>query len=280
MPRHTRRLSKIARQPLTGSVALVTGGGRGIGRLVALDLARAGARVGVVARSSEELAETVRLIEAEGGVACAAVADVSDRSGFASAVEGLRSVLGPVDLLVNNAGVVGPIGPAWEVDTAEWWRTMEVNLLGTLIGVQLVLPEMARRRRGRIINLASQAGAYRWPLVSAYSVSKASVVKFTENLAHETRRIGVSVFSVHPGLLPIGMTESTDLVNAAPGSYVGRVRAWVEGELRAGRGAEPAAAVALLRRIAAGDLDALSGQYLSVHDDVDARLREVTEEAS
>jgi len=280
MSRHTHRPPRIPRRPLTGSVALVTGGGRGIGRLVALDVARAGARVGVIARSGDELAETVRLIEADGGVSCAAVADVSDQSAFASAVERFRSVLGPIDVLVNNAGVVGPIGPAWEVDTAAWWRTMEVNLLGTVIGVQLVLPEMARRRRGRVINLASQAGAHRWPLVSAYSVSKASVQKFTENLARETRRYGVSAFSVHPGLLPIGMTESPDLADAEPGSHIAHVMAWVEGELRDGRGAEPAAAVALIRRIVSGDLDALSGQHISVHDDVDARLREMTEEAS
>jgi NAD(P)-dependent dehydrogenase (short-subunit alcohol dehydrogenase family) len=248
--------------------------------LVASDLARLGARVGVVARSGEELAETVRQIEDEGGVSWAAVADVSDRIAFTSAVDRLRRVLGPVDVLVNNAGVVGPIGPAWEVDATDWWRTMEVNLLGTLIGVQLVLPEMVRRRRGRVINLASQAGAHRWPLVSAYSVSKASVVKFTENLARETRRYAISAFSVHPGLLPIGMTENTAMAEADPGSYVGRVWAWVEGEFRAGRGADPAAAVALIRRIAAGELDALSGHHLSVHDDVEARLREVTEKAS
>jgi NAD(P)-dependent dehydrogenase (short-subunit alcohol dehydrogenase family) len=280
MPRHTQRMPGAPGPYLIGSVALVTGGGRGIGRLVALDLASAGARVGVVARSATELAETVRLVEERGGVAHAAVADVSDGSAMASAIDGLRRQLGPVDVLVNNAGIVGPIGPAWEVDTADWWRTMEVNVLGTLIGAQLVLPEMARRRRGRIINLASQAGAHRWPLVSAYSVSKAAVVKFTENLARETRRYGVTVFSVHPGLLPIGMTESAAVNSAESGPYAARVRTWVEGELRAGRGAEPAAAVALLRRIAAGGLDELSGHHLSVHDDIEARRRAVTEEAS
>jgi NAD(P)-dependent dehydrogenase (short-subunit alcohol dehydrogenase family) len=208
------------------------------------------------------------------------VADVSDAGAFAPAIDRLRRVLGPVDVLVNNAGVVGPIGPVWEVDTAEWWRTMEINLLGSLIGTQLVLPEMARRRRGRIINLSSQAGAHRWPLVSAYSVSKAAVAKFTENLARETRRYGVSVFSVHPGLLPIGMTEGAAMTGPEAGPYVARVRTWVEGEFRAGRGAEPAAAVALLRRIAAGGLDELSGHHLSVHDDIEARRREVTEQAS
>jgi NAD(P)-dependent dehydrogenase (short-subunit alcohol dehydrogenase family) len=269
-----------SRPELSGSVALVTGGGRGIGRLVALDFAGAGARVGVVARSADELAETVRLVEQRGGEACAAAADVSDRAAFATAADQLRRALGPVDLLVNNAGVVGPIGPAWEVDAVGWWRTMEVNLLGTLHGAQLVLPDMVRRRRGRIINLASQAGAFRWPLVSAYSVSKASIVKLTENLARETRRYGISVFSVHPGLLPIGMTESTATADADPGPYAGRVRAWVDAELTAGRGAQPADAVALLRRVASGALDARSGHHLSVHDDFDALPDPASVEAS
>ena len=84
---------------------------------------------------------------------------------------------------------------------------MDVNLRGLLLTTQLVVPEMVARGRGRIINMASQAGTYRWPLVSAYSVSKAAVVKLTENLAHEVGRHGVRVFSVHPGLLPIGMSE-------------------------------------------------------------------------
>ena len=266
--------------PLSGSVALVTGGGRGIGRLVALDYASLGARVGVIARSGDELADTVRLIEERGGLAAAAVADVTDRGAFAWAVEDLRRKLGRIDILVNNAGVAGPIGPAWEVDVADWWRTMEINLLGALVGVQLVLPDMVRRRRGRVINVASQAGAFRWPLVSAYSVSKGSIVKFSENLARETRRYGIAVFSVHPGLLPIGMTESAVMADATGHPYLGQVRTWVEGEFRAGRGAEPAAATAFLRRVASGELDALSGRHLSVHDDLDALLATATDEAS
>jgi NAD(P)-dependent dehydrogenase (short-subunit alcohol dehydrogenase family) len=238
-------------------------------------LAGAGATVGIVARSEDELAETVALVESAGGRATAAVADVTNEPELRRALGRLRAELGPVDVLVNNAGVLGPVGPTWEVDPDTWWRTMEVNVGGIVRTTGLVLPEMVARRRGRIINLASQAGAYRWPLVSAYSVSKAAVVKFTENVAHESSRHGVRVFSIHPGLLPIGLGETGLPEHAAPGTYAGRIRTWVAEELAAGRGADPAAAMRLLLRVARGDADLLSGRHLSVHDDLDTLLERI-----
>jgi NAD(P)-dependent dehydrogenase (short-subunit alcohol dehydrogenase family) len=204
------------------------------------------------------------------------VADVTDPQQLATAVAEVRRLVGPVDLLVNNAGVLGPIGPLWELDTDAWWRAMEVNVRGLVQTTQLVLPEMIERRRGRIINVTSQAGVHRWPLVSAYSVSKAAVVKLTENLARETARHGVSVFSVHPGLLPIGMSET---VNALVPTSVheARVRRWALDELAQGRGADPEQAVELILRLANGDADTLSGRHLSVHDDLDAVLDRLVE---
>lgn len=263
------------RNELTGSVALVTGGGRGIGRLVGQALAGAGMAVGLVARSEDELAETVALIEAAGGVAASAAADVSDERAAATAITTLRHELGPVDLLINNAGIVGPVGPAWEVDPDTWWRTMEVNLRGTLLFTRLVLSEMVGRRRGRIVNLSSHAGVFRWPLVSAYSVSKAAVAKFTENLARETHRHGISVFSVHPGLLPIGLAEPALATSSPPDSHEARVHAWIRQELAEGRGADPAAAVELIIGLASGRYDELSGRQLSVHDDLDRALARI-----
>ena len=203
-----------------------------------------------------------------------------------TAVEHLRRQLGPIDILVNNAGIVGPIGPTWEVDLDAWWRAMEVNVRGILIGTQLVLPEMVDRRHGRILNMTSQAGAYRWPMVSGYSVSKAAVVKLTENLARETSRYGVSVFSVHPGLLPMGMADAI-IGTSEPEAYIGdaptedsyetRIRDWVTRELSEGRGADPAAAMRLVMRLATGSADALSGRHMSVHDDIDAMLEHIDE---
>ena len=266
----------ITRTPQACGVALVTGGGRGIGRTLARALAGTGKAVALVARSGDELDETVELVHQDGGTAAAARADVTDAAGLAAAVTGLQDRLGPVDLLVNNAGVVGPIGPLWEDDPDAWWAAMDVNLRGVVLTSQLVLPGMVARRRGRIINLTSQAGTYRWPLVSAYSVSKAAVVKLTENLAHEVRRHGISVFSVHPGLLPIGMTET--LAGTAPSThYEDHVRRWAMTELKEERGADPAEAMQLLMRLAAGDADELSGRHLSVHDDLDALLARVPE---
>ena len=257
---------------VAGSVAVVTGGGRGLGRVLAAALAESGAAVGLVARSADQLAESVRLIEAAGGVAVATTADLADPDAAEAAMKRLRDELGPVDLLVNNAGVTGPIGPAWEVSEQEWWRAVEVNLRALTVCSRLVLPDMVARGRGRIVNVTSRAGVYRWPLLSAYSVSKAAVVKYTENLAQETKRHGIGVFSVHPGILPIGFGEQAVEAIAQGEGPPGGIVDWFRGEFEAGRAAEPHQAAELVVRIAAGDADQLSGCHLTVHDDLDAIL--------
>ena len=251
---------------------MVTGGGRGIGRILAQALAGAGAAVGLIARSEAELAGTARLITADGGTAAAAGADVSDPDAAQDAIEALHRQLGPIGLLVNNAGIGGPVGDAWQVDPGHWWQTIEVNLRGVFLCSRQVLPGMAARGTGRIINITSQAGAFRWPQVSAYSVSKAAVIKFTENLAAETRRSGIQVFSVHPGLTPIGLSERAMAGSAPPGSPEARMHAWIRQQLRTGHGADPALAARLVVRLGAGHADALTGCHLSVHDDLDAIL--------
>lgn len=258
--------------PLRGSVALVTGGGRGLGRVIAQALAGAGAAVGVIGRSADELAETVRLITAAGGVAASACADVTDERATAHAVGELRRRLGPVDLLVNNAGICGPIGPLWEIPPGEWWRTVEVNLGGVFTCTRLVLEDMVTRRRGRIVNLTSHAGVFRWPGVSAYAVAKSAVIKLTENLAAELRREGVSVFSFHPGVQPIGLTEAALAADAPPDSPEGKVAEWLRRQLADGRGAQPQRAAKLIVQLASGRGDSLSGRHLSVHDDLDVML--------
>lgn len=260
---------------LDGTVALVTGGGRGVGRVLAQALAGAGVAVGLVARSGGELAESVKHIEAAGGVASAVIADVTDKDAAAAAVKALRRELGPVDVLVNNAGITGPTGMAWEVDPEMWWETMEVNLRGVFLFTHLVVPEMVSRGRGRVVNITSRAGVFRWPTMSAYVVSKGAVVKFTENLAHETRRHGVSAFSVHPGILPIGFSEAALADDSPPDSVQGRHSAWIRRELNEGRGADPAWIADLVLRIAAGNLDPLSGRHLTVHDDLDTALARI-----
>jgi len=253
-------------------VSLITGGGRGIGRVLARALADAGTAVGVIARSAGELAETVRLVTACGGTAAAACADVTDPRAAADAIDALRRQLGPVDLLVNNAGVGGPVGDAWQVDAGSWWRAVEINLRGVHLCSRAVLPAMTARGAGRIVNITSEAGVLRWPQVSAYSVSKAAVIKFTENLAAEASRSGVRAFSVHPGLTPIGLSERAAAGAAPPGSAEARMHAWVRQQLRDGHGAEPGQVARLVTRLAAGDADVLSGCHLSVHDDLDAIL--------
>ena len=258
--------------PLHGMVALVSGGGRGVGRLLGARLAGAGAAVGLIARSADELAAAAGEINRAGGTAAAAVADVADHRAAAAAVSELRHQLGTADILINNAGISGPVGPLWQAQTAEWWRAIEVNLGGAFVLTQLALEHMIPAGKGRIINVTSYAGVYRWPLLSAYAASKAALVKLTETLAEETRPHGVSVFSVDPGLLPIGLGEAALKASAGRRTPEGRVQRWIRDQLAAGRGADPEEAARLIIALASGRADRLSGRHLSVTDRLDVLL--------
>jgi NAD(P)-dependent dehydrogenase (short-subunit alcohol dehydrogenase family) len=252
------------------TVAVVTGGGRGIGRAVARELA-AGYAVAAVSRTGLELEQTVRDIARGGGTAIPIVADVARPAEVTRAVEEART-LGEIGLLVNNAGVGGPIGVMWDSDPDAWWRAVEINLRGTFNCVHAVLPGMVERERGRIINVASDAGAYRWPLVSQYSVAKAAVIKLTENLAAETRRHGIAAFAIHPGLVRVGLTELSLNGKAADGSAEASVHAWVRRQVERGLAVEPDRVCDLVVRLASGEADELSGRYITVHDNLEDLL--------
>jgi NAD(P)-dependent dehydrogenase (short-subunit alcohol dehydrogenase family) len=268
---------KTGTEELTGRVALVTGGGRGLGQVFAQALAQAGAAVAVAARSADQLQETVALVEAQGGRAIAIPLDVTDQAAVARAVETIERRLGPVDILVNNAGLWGPINPVWEVDPAQWWQTMAIHVQGSFLCARAVLPSMIARRCGRIINIVSHAGVHRWPTCSAYAVSKTAVIKFTENLAAESRRHGVSVFALHPGLATVGLTHLAMDMDAPPASPAGRAAAWIRQQVAEGQAVPPERSARLVVRLAAGRADRLTGCYLTVDDNLETLVARADE---
>jgi 3-oxoacyl-[acyl-carrier protein] reductase len=243
----------VSNGELQGQVALVTGGGRGIGRNIALELAAAGARVAVAARSADELRETAEEI---GGLAIEC--DVSNRESVERMVARAASELGPIDLLVANAGISIDEHAAWEVEPADWWHVFEVNVLGVYLCCRAVIPGMLARGGGRIVNVASGAAYLPGSGSTAYSASKAAVHRFSETLANQLELHGIPVFSISPGLVRTRMTD--DFGDDAP---------WTPPEL----------APRLVRALASGRLDRLAGRYLHAeHDDIDdlaARAEEI-----
>jgi NAD(P)-dependent dehydrogenase (short-subunit alcohol dehydrogenase family) len=253
---------------LAGQVAIVTGAGRGIGRAMALELAKAGAAVAVVARSEDQLTETVALIEGAGGCAIALPADVTDQQAVERAIAETECQLGSVDLLVNNAGGGGQVGPLWEVEPDDWWRCVEVNLRGPFLCVRAVLPGMIARRRGRIIITSSLAGVGPWPYTSAYAISKAAVTRLSENMAAEVEAYGVSVFAVHPG--PVRTASWASLLSDEAKKYMPDMFEYASQE---GSGVPPERAAELVLALASGQADGLSGCFSSVDDDLEAMVR-------
>jgi NAD(P)-dependent dehydrogenase (short-subunit alcohol dehydrogenase family) len=248
---------------LAGQVAIVTGGGRGIGRAIALGLASAGASVAVVARSPNQIVETVEDIVRRGGRAVAEPADVSEPEAIGRMVREVERALGPVDLLVNNAGSAGPLGPVAEIDPGEWWRCQEVNVRGPLLCTRTVLAGMVARRRGRIVNVASGAGTIAIPYLSAYVVSKTALIRFTEVLAAEVAEHGVRVFAIEPGTVRTAMAEY------ALDSEAGRTwLPWFRDIFEQGRDVPPECAARLVTLLASGRVDALSGRFFTVADNV------------
>jgi NAD(P)-dependent dehydrogenase (short-subunit alcohol dehydrogenase family) len=248
---------------LRGQVAIVTGAGRGLGRAIALALGRAGARVGVVARSQEQLAETVRGVSVAGGEALAVVADVSDATSVERMGREVERTLGPVDLLVNNAGTAGPLGPMWEADPGDWWHSIEVNLRGPYLCSRTLLPGMIERRHGRIINLSTDAAAVAVAHMGAYVVAKTALTRFTENLAAELINSGVSVFAISPGTVRTAMTEYV-LESEAGKKWL----PWFRKLYDRGLDVPAERAAQLVVQLAAGRADGLSGRFIDVSDDL------------
>lgn len=243
---------------LTGQVALVTGAGRGTGRAIAVALGDAGASVAICDRSEEEMPTTAKEVRARGGIALAVRADVSDRDDVERMVAEVEAEMGPVDLLVNNAGVFGLIAPLVESGPEEWWRAMEVNVRGLLYCSLAVLRGMVERRHGRIVNLASGLGFVASPGLSSYCVSEAALLRLTESLAVEASEHGVQAFAVVPGLVRTAVAED-GASSRAPGTAED-LQALFEG----GADVPPQRAAGLVVRIASGEADALSGRYIEV----------------
>jgi len=229
-------------EDLGGRIALVTGGGRGIGRNTAVELAGAGMKVAVSARSKEEIERVAAEI---GGIAIQC--DVSDRAQVDRMVAETEEQLGPIDLLVANAGMAPDEDTAWEMEPADWWRTFEVNVLGVYLCNRAVIPGMLERGRGRIVNVASGAAYLPGSSGTSYSASKAAVHRFSETLANQLEG-RIPVFSISPGLVRTSMTD--EFGDDAP---------WTPPEL----------APRLVVDLASGRLDELSGRYIHAEHDQD-----------
>lgn len=260
--------------------ALISGGSSGLGRAFAVELARRGYRVAIAARTPMPLAETARIIEEAGGTVLPIQADVTSRSAVDLMVERTEAAFGSIDLLINNAGVFQALGEFSKLDPDAWWREVEINLRGPMLCAHAVLPGMIKRERGRIINMASMAGLFSLETVSAYCVSKAALIRFTESLALETKPHNIAVFAAHPGTVRTPMSDY-----AATSAIVGRDAPGVQEYFRylyeSGQDTPIEKSVRLIGELASGRLDALSGCYIDVDADLDeliARADAIQEE--
>jgi NAD(P)-dependent dehydrogenase (short-subunit alcohol dehydrogenase family) len=199
----------------SGRTALVTGGGRGIGRSIALRFAEEGARVAVISRTETDLAETARQIAAAGGQSVTILADVRERGSAESAVASTESQLGPVDILVNNAGVF-LWKPFLKLLPDEWDMVLATNLTATAAFCRAALPGMVERGRGRIVNVASVHGLRGDANLSAHSAAKFGVIGLTQSLAREFRGNNIAVNAVCPGAVDNRIDETAEVDRSLP----------------------------------------------------------------
>ena len=249
---------------LQDKVAIVTGAGRGIGRAIAAAYAREGARVVLAARSEAELADAARQAAEVGPEPLAVPTDVTDPAQVEALAASALERFGRIDVLVNNAGISGPMGPLQDNDIAQWMNTINVNLTGTFLVCRAVIPAMLQQGRGRIINLSGAGAANAWSNVSAYCSSKAAVVRLTEVLAQELEDKGITVNALGPGSVHTGMwdkmTEDAARVGAAFIHEIGL-------RVTSGGGASMDECAALAVWLASDDSAGLTGRLISAATD-------------
>ncbi len=206
---------------LKDKAAIVTGGGRGIGKAIALLFAEHGAKVALSARTLEQVEGVVDEIKADGGEAVGMACDVSIESDVEKMVKQTLDAFGGVDILVNNAGITMSV-PLVASDSEQWRRVIEINLMGTFYCSKAVAPMLIERGGGRIINMSSRSGKIGHPFLTAYVASKHGVVGFTKALSEELADFGITVNAICPGLVETDMIP--DLIREQVGDKIMKPR--------------------------------------------------------
>ncbi len=245
---------------LENRVALITGAGRGIGRAIAEAFAAEGAKLALAARTRAELDETARMVENAGAETLVVLVDVTDESDVKAMVDQTLARFQTIDILVNSAGIAGPVGPVQANDVSEWVRTVQVNLIGSFLCCHAVLPVMLGQDRGRIVNLSGAGATNAWRDMSAYCSSKAAVVRLTETMSLELADTNVRVNVLGPGSVHTRMWEEILEGGTAAGNQELRER----GEMvTTGGGASIDRAAELAVYLASDELGELNGRLIS-----------------
>jgi NAD(P)-dependent dehydrogenase (short-subunit alcohol dehydrogenase family) len=245
---------------LEGRNAIITGANQGLGLAIARAYVNAGANVMLCARDAGKLDEAAGELRASGRTILAEVADVSREEDCHRVVQSAIGRLGSIQILVNNAGIYGPLGPIEENDWEEWKRALEINLYGSVLMCRAVLPHFRERKYGKIVQLSGGGATNPLPRISSYAASKAAIVRFAETLAEETRDAGIDVNSIAPGALN---TRLLDQVLEAGAERVGEsfyaraIKQKETGGAPLDRGAD------LAVFLASAESDGLTGKLLS-----------------
>ena len=202
-------------QIIKGKNAIITGAGRGIGRATAIAFAQEGINVGLIGKTAENLEKVAKELSEYGVEVTMATADVSDNESVIAAVEHIKSELGPIDILINNAGI-GKFGKFLELSPEEFKNIIDVNLMGVYYVTRAVLPEMIERESGDIINISSTAGQKGAPVTSAYSASKFGVLGLTESLMLEVRKHNIRVSALTPSTVATDLAINEKLTDGNP----------------------------------------------------------------
>jgi 3-oxoacyl-[acyl-carrier protein] reductase len=202
-------------ESLKGKIALVTGAGKGIGRAIAIALAKEGVHVGLLARNSSQLQSVANEIQGLGVKTSVVVADIANINAVHTAAAQIKKNLGPIDILINNAGT-GTFAKFLEMEPTEWENIIKVNLLGVYYMTHAVLPDMIERQTGDIINISSTAGQRGAALTSAYSASKFGVMGLTESLMQEVRKHNIRVSALTPSTVATELAIANKLTDGNP----------------------------------------------------------------
>jgi 3-oxoacyl-[acyl-carrier protein] reductase len=249
---------------LAGKIAIVTGGGRGIGAEIAVAFAAEGAHLVIASRTRSDLDRVAARCRELGAECLPCVGDVSVAEDMRRLAESTLQQFGRIDVLANIAGVYGPIGPVAELDASAWAQALQINLLGTLHACQMALPTMIAQRAGKIITMSGGGATAPLARFSAYGVSKAAVVRLTETLAEEVKDFGISVNAIAPGAIDTSLQDAVLEAGDRAGELFGRIRALRD----SGAGGTPIDVPAQLAVfLASDDSDGLTGRLISAPHD-------------